>query len=43
MLEWLERYSPSEDFTPREDKEYPDYENIVKKGERACATTCAGR
>ncbi|OPY69879.1 MAG: RNA polymerase sigma-54 factor [Syntrophorhabdaceae bacterium PtaU1.Bin034] len=31
MLEWLERYSPSEDFTTREDKEYPDYENIVKK------------
>ncbi len=31
MLEWLERYSPSEDFMPREDKEYPDYENIVKK------------
>jgi RNA polymerase sigma-54 factor len=32
MLEWLERYSPSEDFSLREDKEYPDYENIVKKG-----------
>jgi RNA polymerase sigma-54 factor len=32
MLEWLERYSPSEDFSAREDKEYPDYENIVKKG-----------
>lgn len=32
MLEWLERYSPSEDFSTREDKEYPDYENIVKKG-----------
>jgi RNA polymerase sigma-54 factor len=31
MLEWLERYSSSEDFMPREDKEYPDYENIVKK------------
>ena len=31
MLEWLERYSPSEDFMPREEKEYPDYENIVKK------------
>ncbi|MGD0230649.1 MAG: RNA polymerase factor sigma-54 [Syntrophorhabdales bacterium] len=31
MLEWLERYSPSEDFMPREDKDYPDYENIVKK------------
>jgi RNA polymerase sigma-54 factor len=32
MLEWLERYSPSEDFSTREDREYPDYENIVKKG-----------
>ncbi len=32
MLEWLERYSPSEDFATREDREYPDYENIVKKG-----------
>src|SRR5208337_841848 len=31
MLEWLERYSPSEDFVGREEKEYPDYENIVKK------------
>jgi RNA polymerase sigma-54 factor len=31
MLEWLNRYSPSEDFMPREDKEYPDYENFVKK------------
>ena len=26
------RYSPSEDFAAREDKEYPDYENMVKKG-----------
>ncbi|HUJ70371.1 MAG TPA: RNA polymerase factor sigma-54 [Syntrophorhabdales bacterium] len=32
MLEWLERYSPSEDFSVREDKEYPDYENMVRKG-----------
>ncbi len=31
MLEWLNKYSPSEDFMPREDKEYPDYENFVKK------------
>lgn len=31
VLEWLERYSPSEEFTPRDDKDYPDYENIVKK------------
>jgi len=32
MLEWLERYSPSEDFAVREDREYPDYENMVRKG-----------
>jgi RNA polymerase sigma-54 factor len=32
MVEWLERYSSSEEFTPRDDREYPDYENIVKKG-----------
>jgi RNA polymerase sigma-54 factor len=31
MLEWLDRYSSSEDFMPREDKDYPDYENIVRK------------
>ncbi|MCX5798673.1 MAG: RNA polymerase factor sigma-54 [Proteobacteria bacterium] len=29
--EWLERYSPSEEFYGKEDKEYPDYENIVRK------------
>jgi RNA polymerase sigma-54 factor len=30
--EWLERYSPSEDFSgPEERGEYPDYENMVRK------------
>ncbi len=29
--ELFERYTSSEDFINREDKEYPDYENIVKK------------
>jgi RNA polymerase sigma-54 factor len=29
--EFFERYTSSEEFTGREDKEYPDYENIVKK------------
>jgi len=31
IAEWLERFSPSEDFLGREEKDYPDYENIVKK------------
>ncbi|HAR95888.1 MAG TPA: RNA polymerase sigma-54 factor [Deltaproteobacteria bacterium] len=31
MIEWLERFSPSEDYQTREEKEYPDYENMVKK------------
>lgn len=31
MLEWLERYHPSEEFQMREEKEYPDYENFVKR------------
>lgn len=31
MIEWLERYSPSEDYQTREEKEAPDYENMVKK------------
>jgi RNA polymerase sigma-54 factor len=31
VLEWLERYSSSEEYTPRDDREYPDYENFVKK------------
>jgi len=29
--ELFERYTSSEEFSGREDKEYPDYENIVKK------------
>jgi RNA polymerase sigma-54 factor len=31
MEELLERYSPSEDFFPGEDREAPDYENMVRK------------
>ncbi len=31
IAEWLERFSPSEEFLGREEKDYPDYENIVKK------------
>jgi RNA polymerase sigma-54 factor len=31
LIEWLERFSPSEDYQTREEKEYPDYENMVKK------------
>jgi RNA polymerase sigma-54 factor len=30
LIEWLERFSPSEDYQTREEKEYPDYENMVK-------------
>ncbi len=26
----LDRYTPSEEYAPREDREYPDYENMVK-------------
>lgn len=29
--EWLERFSSSEEYAPREDKELPDYENMVRK------------
>jgi len=31
MEELLERYSPSEEFFPAEDREAPDYENMVRK------------
>ncbi len=31
IAEWLERFSPSEEFLGREEKDYPDYENLVKK------------
>ena len=31
MEELLERFSPSEDFFPREEKDAPDYENMVRK------------
>jgi RNA polymerase sigma-54 factor len=32
-LEWLERYSASDDYEPREreDREYPDFENLIRK------------
>lgn len=31
MLEYLDRFTSSEEYIPREDKNYPDYENIVTK------------
>lgn len=31
IAELLDRFSPSEEFSFREEKEYPDYENIIKK------------
>ncbi len=31
IAELLDRFSPSEEFSYREEKEYPDYENIIKK------------
>jgi RNA polymerase sigma-54 factor len=31
VAEWLERYSPSEGYSPQEERERPDYENMVKK------------
>jgi RNA polymerase sigma-54 factor len=31
MAELLDRFSPSEEFSYREEKEYPDYENLGKK------------
>ena len=31
IAEWLERFTPSEEYVGREEKDYPDYENIVKK------------
>lgn len=31
MTEFLNRYTSSEEFMGRDDREYPDYENIVKK------------
>ena len=31
IAEWLERFSPSEDYIPRDSKEAPDYENSVRK------------
>jgi RNA polymerase sigma-54 factor len=31
VAEWLERYSPSEGYSFQEERERPDYENMVKK------------
>ncbi|MBP1746529.1 MAG: rpoN [Deltaproteobacteria bacterium] len=31
VAEWLERYSPTEGYSPQEERERPDYENMVKK------------
>jgi RNA polymerase sigma-54 factor len=31
VAEWLERYSPSEGYSPQEERDRPDYENMVKK------------
>jgi RNA polymerase sigma-54 factor len=31
IAEWLDRYSPSEDYVGREEKEQPDYENMVRR------------
>ncbi len=31
IAELLDRFSPSEEFSYREEREYPDYENIIKK------------
>jgi RNA polymerase sigma-54 factor len=33
LAEMLDRFSPSDNFVGREEKEYPDYENFVKKTE----------
>jgi RNA polymerase sigma-54 factor len=31
VAEWLDRYSPSENYSFQEEKERPDYENMIKK------------
>ena len=31
IAEWLERYSPTEEYTPRDNRELPDYENTIRK------------
>jgi RNA polymerase sigma-54 factor len=31
IAEWLDRFSPSEEYTPRDNRELPDYENTVCK------------
>lgn len=31
IADWLDRFSPSEEYTPRDTRELPDYENTVRK------------
>jgi RNA polymerase sigma-54 factor len=31
IADWLDRFSPSEEYTPRDNRELPDYENTVRK------------
>lgn len=31
IADWLERFSPSGEYTPRDNREQPDYENTVRK------------
>jgi RNA polymerase sigma-54 factor len=31
LAEWLERFTPSEDYSQREEKEFHDYENMVRE------------
>jgi len=31
ITDWLERFSPSGEYTPRDNREQPDYENTVRK------------
>jgi len=31
IVDWLERFSPSGEYTPRDNREQPDYENTVRK------------
>jgi RNA polymerase sigma-54 factor len=31
IADWLDRFSPSEEYTPRDNRELPDFENTVRK------------
>lgn len=31
IADWLDRFSPSEEYTPRDTRELPDYENMIRK------------